>query len=723
MHSSIRLIFPALWIIFLSMIVFSCHVIIGDGCLDIPDSTTSIPNHCTRPDNTPPESVVLRVVEEAIDSSSITLEWEPSTSKDIAEMQVRWKSGNGIDLETSIIIHDPKRTRMYEFEHDAYQISVTIHSERTHIVIMNLNPGVQYTFYVTAIDDSGNSAVTIETAATIGTPKPSEPTESIVPPNTIDIDGDGLIDISSLDQLYNMRYNLAGTSYKTSSSDNGVMCGTALDTACSGYELMQNLDFASSSSYDSGTINMIWRPTDGDPDAATNVGWDPIGDATNAFATIFNGNGYSISNLYVRRAGTVGLFGQTNSSATIRTVGIIDNAIYGSGGDNNSVGGLVGQNGGTITASYTTGNADGGGGNNDSVGGLVGYNNGAITASYTTGNADGGGGNNDSVGGLVGYNNGAITASYATGDINGGDGTSDRVGGLVGENFGTITASYAAGTVGGGRGNVGIFGALVGWNRRGVIIASYATGNAIGGNGTTNSVGALVGYNTGTIIASYATGSADGGDTIEDYVGGLVGYNLTGIIIASYATGSTDGGGGNHDFVGGLVGRHTNGTITASYATGDASGGGGDDNVVGGLVGWRQGGTITASYGFGTLTNGDIAGIDDSGDRPSDAIAASGTGRTGAAILLAPNDADITNTAVGAAWNQESSDTAGAWDFGGASDIPTLRYADYDGAGSTYGCGSDNIATIVLPTTVPNGRGGITTITCGVTPLSGTQPR
>ena len=83
---------------------------------------------------------------------------------------------------------------------------------------------------------------------------------------------------------------------------------------------------------------------------------------------------------------------------------------------------------------------------------------GTITASYASGDADGGDGDNDNVGGLVGENTGPITASYAGGAVDGGDGI-DRVGGLVGRNTllfngmvftGTITASYGFGTKAGG---------------------------------------------------------------------------------------------------------------------------------------------------------------------------------------------------------------------------------------------------------------------------------
>ena len=118
------------------------------------------------------------------------------------------------------------------------------------------------------------------------------------------------------------------------------------------------------------------------------------------------------------------------------------------------VGGLVGwlSNGGSITASYATGPADGGNGNfrmrsagwwaswqNGRFdhgelrhrhrrlagmatlilsGGLVGQQaDGVITASYATGIADGGNGENDTVGGLVGVQSGgSIRASYGFGE-------------------------------------------------------------------------------------------------------------------------------------------------------------------------------------------------------------------------------------------------------------------------------------------------------------------
>ena len=114
-----------------------------------------------------------------------------------------------------------------------------------------------------------------------------------------------------------------------------------------------------------------------------------------------------------------------------------------------SGGGLVGDNTGTITASYATGSltASGTQTNKHMHGGLVGLNSGTgatIKASYATGNVSAGSQND--VGGLVGKNEGTITASYSTGTPT--TTGSDR-GGLVGDNDGTITASYFDSTTSG----------------------------------------------------------------------------------------------------------------------------------------------------------------------------------------------------------------------------------------------------------------------------------
>ncbi len=97
---------------------------------------------------------------------------------------------------------------------------------------------------------------------------------------------------------------------------------------------------------------------------------------------------------------------------------------------NSYVGGITGINKGQINNTYSTGTVIGA---NLYTGGLVGYNNAgaSILNSYSTASANG----NQRVGGLVGENRGTITNSYTTATVTG----SQYVGGLVGTNYLTVT--------------------------------------------------------------------------------------------------------------------------------------------------------------------------------------------------------------------------------------------------------------------------------------------
>ena len=576
-----------------------------------------------------------------------------------------------------------------------------------------------------------------------------------------DSDGNGLIEIDSLLMLHNMRHNLAGTSYKASADSSGNDEGCPTEDGCTGYELTRNLDFDAdkdgstwSGSADEGyTLDSGDRNADYFPVQGGAGGWLPIGNETNPFVAVFDGNSYTISGLAIRRDQTyVGLFGRTGG-AVIRNLGLIGNLADYTGSGNNAisigdlyrdffggfVGGLVGlQVSGSITASYATGAADGGDGHFDFVGGLVGLQvsgsitasyatgaaaggsgdfdnvggltgvqyDGSITASYATGAADGGGGDFDSVGGLAGSHGGSITASYATGNAMGGDGDGDSVGGLVGFQLGSITESHATGVASGGDGENDQVGGLVGTTHSSdsSITASYATGNATGGNGDDDYVGGLVGFQEESpITASYATGAADGGDGADDRVGGLVGaLGFGGSITASYATGAADGGNGDDDYVGGLAGFQEDGLITASYATGAADGGDGDYDRVGVLVGYQEDGSITASYGFGRTVDGESGGLD-------------------GAYKPVSSAAELTAANAGSIWNDADNNTFGAWDFGTGTQIPALNYADYDGGGSDFGCGPNsgqfpaNVCGTLLPGQADVSAGGPSAVGFGET--------
>jgi len=339
----------------------------------------------------------------------------------------------------------------------------------------------------------------------------------------------------------------------------------------------------------------------------------------------FDGNGYKISNLsfnfdFISR---VGLFGYLAPGAEVTQLGVEnmnitgDRYVGGLAGENYGtvsdayatgsvtgridVGGLVGENEGTVSNSHSMGSVTG-----NYAGGLVGENEGTVSNSYSASNTTT---NDRLVGGLVGRNSrdGIVSDCHATGSVTGKE--SEGAGGLVGENWGTVSASYATGSVTGNvcvggllgenhdctvsasystgivTGNA-IVGGLVGWNYEGTVTNSYSDSNVTGIVG----IGGLVGvpYKS-TVSNSYSTGSVTG----EAAVGGLVGENCDSTVSNSYALGSVSG----NESVGGLVGAN-NGTISDSYATGSVSG----LTDVGGLVG-ANAGNVTSSF-WDTETSG-----------------------------------------------------------------------------------------------------------------------
>lgn len=136
----------------------------------------------------------------------------------------------------------------------------------------------------------------------------------------------------------------------------------------------------------------------------TGEGWNPIGrNGTKEFRGTFDGQGNTISNLYINRITLdVGLFGASDSVSTIRNIGLKDVNIIGS----SYVGALVGQNYGTITNSYASGAVNG---YLNNIGGLVGANDGTITNSYASVSING---TSSFFGGLVGYNAMIIQNSF-----------------------------------------------------------------------------------------------------------------------------------------------------------------------------------------------------------------------------------------------------------------------------------------------------------------------
>ena len=192
--------------------------------------------------------------------------------------------------------------------------------------------------------------------------------------------------------------------------------------------------------------------------------WTPIGNSSQPFTGTLDGDGHSVSGIYIN-SGTdyQGLVGVLGSGGTLQNLGVKASYIKGSNfvggvcgmnmmgnvincynsgsvaGTGGYVGGLCGENYATVTNCYNSGSVAG----SEGVGGLCGYNDGTVTNCYNTGSVEG----DYSVGGVCGYNDsGPVTNCYNTGSVTG---NYAYVGGLCGENYATVTNCYNTGSVSG----------------------------------------------------------------------------------------------------------------------------------------------------------------------------------------------------------------------------------------------------------------------------------
>ncbi|WP_158602434.1 S-layer homology domain-containing protein [Cohnella endophytica] len=154
--------------------------------------------------------------------------------------------------------------------------------------------------------------------------------------------------------------------------------------------------------------------------------WTPIGFPNFApFSGVLDGNGYTVSGITINSSSQqTGLIG--GLTGTIKNLGVVEAQVISS---QTRTGILVGQSsGGTIQNCYVTGWVSS---SVDRVGGMVGENNGTITNSYSLASVSG----TTKVGGLVGNNlydeenAGRIENSFAAGLVTG---TPSKTGGLVG---------------------------------------------------------------------------------------------------------------------------------------------------------------------------------------------------------------------------------------------------------------------------------------------------
>ncbi|MGE0076333.1 MAG: MBG domain-containing protein [Bacteroidales bacterium] len=236
------------------------------------------------------------------------------------------------------------------------------------------------------------------------------------------------------------------------------------------------------------------------------AGWKPL---TN-FTGSYNGQNYSISNLYINRPSSSNIgFIASAQNATIQNLNLVDVDITGSF----YVGVLIANiyNGTTVSNVNCTGQVTA---SSTWAGGFYANAYGGTTTNSSTSVSVSG---SEKCGGFIGENqySSSISNCKSSGNV---ISTANSVGGFVGYNFGDINACLSLGDVSGVQG----VGGFVGYGGSKPIANCYSMGNASG----TSYVGGFAGKNDGKVYTCYSTGTV----TASTYKGGFMGMNFTGVV-------------------------------------------------------------------------------------------------------------------------------------------------------------------------------------------------
>ena len=248
-------------------------------------------------------------------------------------------------------------------------------------------------------------------------------------------------------------------------------------------------------------------------------GWSPIGNSSsNAFCGTFNGNGHTISNLWIKRPETdyIGLFGYVGSSSEVYDLSLTNARYEGK----NCVGGIIGRclnddgknNISISNCSFLNGVING----RDIIGGIIGSphndsSSGSIIISncnFRNGNING----NDYIGGVAGY----LKAEY--GEIN--------IVNCFSSNSGINGNNYLGGIIGYMTGGKGLYGTTYGDVS---ILYCYSDSKIYGVDYIGGLIGVPTGLKSSNIKDNYATGSITG----KNYLGGISVHS--GTIISCYS--------------------------------------------------------------------------------------------------------------------------------------------------------------------------------------------
>lgn len=247
------------------------------------------------------------------------------------------------------------------------------------------------------------------------------------------------------------------------------------------------------------------------------LGFSSIGNANHKFTGSYNGQNFTISDLYIsQNLGIyIGLFGWVNGTggAVIENI-ILENVDFTA---QRYIGGLTGINMVcTVTNCTVSGNIFA---SDDYVGGLIGYATGSsyISNCHTSCEIQG----HALAGGLIGFiqSDGVVLNCSSSCIV---DAIEGEAGGLIGHNVGHVDNCFALGSVNGAY----LSGGLIGINK-GIVNNCYAETTTSG----TIIIGGLIGSNeTGVINKCFANGTVEG----DFYTGGLIGDNNSGVVFSSF---------------------------------------------------------------------------------------------------------------------------------------------------------------------------------------------
>ena len=305
-------------------------------------------------------------------------------------------------------------------------------------------------------------------------------------------------------------------------------------------------------------------------DENPNQGWQPVGLKTAPFKGILDGNGKTISNLWIKRSNSdeVGLFGHAEG-VTIKNLRLVNTSIIGS----NYVGGFCGfMKRCTISNCYLSGIIRG----ESYVGGFIGSGTGWMELKNNQSTADVIG-NGDYIGGYAGEFSYDSTKNISNCRLNNNEiRGNNNVGGILGYLMeGNISSCFAYTNIYG----IDYVGGITGFGIQNVYISDSGFGGFIIGH---NNVGGIMGKGDSSNRDVSVTNTFSICDIISSgsYVGGITGRcdsYFPQIISNCYYNGILQGS----SYVGGIVG--VGGSTIRCYSKGNIVG----NKHVGGLAGSR----------------------------------------------------------------------------------------------------------------------------------------